>query len=31
MNKDTWPKMAMLNEMELGDVPKSGQWVKIIR
>lgn len=31
MNKDMWPKMALLNEMELKDLPKSGQWVKIIQ
>lgn len=31
MPKDSWANMALLNEMELKDVPKSGQWLKIIQ
>ena len=31
MAKDLWPKFAIMNQMELGSTPKSGQIIKITR
>ncbi len=31
MNKELWPKAALLNEMQLKDTPPARQWVKTIR
>jgi len=31
MAKDLWPKFAIMNQMELGSTPKSGQTIKITR
>ncbi len=30
MAKETWPKAALLNEMQVGDKPLAGQWIKTI-
>jgi len=31
MAKDLWPKFAIMNQMELGSTPNSGQMIKIVR